>query len=339
MATGRPWTADGRGHGREVAEDLRPEGPAWEGEGPSLQCCGESLLPRWALKPAHCPTRRLHPGCPAVPPHPRSSVALQQPGEATWHSGCSERASLPSSPGLGVQGPTLPGGPGPCPRPPCEQDPSPELCLWKESWFPRKLPGNKRHAYIFQNKLIKGLRTLLFYFWQKRQSRNQGPALSDLMFAELGCCARGVPSSPPGLPPGPEQPLTQQGWHQPAPSCPVQGPARHTSHAFGCKWPLRDSPGHSRSLPVPSQFSPSSLPVLSKSEMPPGHLSALSPGPAEGGPAPPVRKAWVPFPLRATRTPRSRAGFLHAPRAPFLLLWPRGLPRGPAQAHLAGLRS
>lgn len=127
-------------------------------------------------------------------------MALLQPGEATWHPGCSERASLPSSPGLGVQGPTLPGSPGRCPRPPCEQDPSPELCLWKESWFPRKLPGNKRHAYIFQNKLIKGLRTLLFYFWQKRQSRNQGPALSDLMFAELGCCDRGVPSSPPGLP-------------------------------------------------------------------------------------------------------------------------------------------
>lgn len=70
MATGRPWTADGRGHGREVAEGLRLEGPAWEGEGPSPQRCGESLLPRWALKPAHCPTRRLHPGCPAVPPPP-----------------------------------------------------------------------------------------------------------------------------------------------------------------------------------------------------------------------------------------------------------------------------
>lgn len=54
----------------------------------------------------------------------------------------------------------------------------------------------------------------------------------------------GSPAPLQACPPGPEQPLAQRAWHQPAPGCPVQGPARHTSHTFGSKWPLRDSPGH-----------------------------------------------------------------------------------------------
>lgn len=54
----------------------------------------------------------------------------------------------------------------------------------------------------------------MFYSWQRSQSRNQGPALLDVMFAELGCCGLGVPGRPPG-PPGHAQNSRSilQGWH------------------------------------------------------------------------------------------------------------------------------
>ena len=112
-------TAGGRGGRRQRVrpQRLRPEGPAWEGEGPSPQRCGHPSSPeRWALKPAHCPARRPRPGCPAVAPSPcplwPSCSQARPPGTP----GAQARASLPSSPDLGVQGPTLPGGPGRCPR-------------------------------------------------------------------------------------------------------------------------------------------------------------------------------------------------------------------------------
>lgn len=123
----------------------------------------------------------------------------------------------------------------------------------------------------------------MFYSWQRSQSRNQGPALLDMLFAELGCCGLGVPGPPPGLP-GPAQssPSIQQGWHQRALELLALGPARHTSHTLGWKLPPRDSPGHFRSFLV-----------LSKSEMPPVPSLCASPEPVGGRPGP-AGKVWAP---------------------------------------------
>ena len=115
----------------------------------------------------------------------------------------------------------------------------------------------------------------------------------------------GSPAPRQACPPGPEQPLAQ--FRDQPDTC-------HTlSAASGLRETLQD-------ISALSQFYPSRKCHQA--------ISALSPGPAEGGPAPPARKAWVPFPLRATHTPRARAGFLHAPRAPFLLHVASGPPQG-----------
>lgn len=205
------------------------------------------------------------------------AAALLRPGEARPAHGAL-REGQPVLCRFWYPGPHLAQGPGPSPQLSCEQDPSPQLCLWKESWFPRKLPGNKRHAYIFQNKLIKGLGALLFYFWQRRQSRNRGPALCDLMFAELGAAA------------GP-----QTAWLRDQPD------TRPTlSAASGLRESLQD-------ISAPSPLYPSRKCLQA--------VSALSPGSGEGQPCC-QPSSWPSAPPIKGRPPPRPTGHLPAAHGP-----------------------
>lgn len=235
------------------------------------------------------------------------AAALLRPGEARP----AHRALGEGQPVLcrfWYPGPHLAQGPGPSPQLSCEQDPSPQLCLWKESWFPRKLPGNKRHAYIFQNKLIKGLGALLFYFWQRRQSRNRGPALCDLMFAELGAAAAG-----PQLPSRLARPARSSPYPaRVAPASPKL-PGSGTSQTHVPHFQLQvASERVSRTFPLLPHF----IQVGNASRQ---SLHFLL-GQGRASPAA--------SPLPGHMHPQSRAGLLHAPRATFLLHMALGLSQG-----------
>lgn len=263
--------------------------------------------PLRGLTPALCPS----PGLTLVPwqrlQPPQSALALLRPEEARpAHGVLREGQHLLCR--LWYPGPHLAQGSGPSPQLSCEQDPSPQLCLWKESWFPRKLPGNKRHAYIFQNKLIKGLGALLFYFWQRCQSRNRGPALCDLMFAELGAVAAG-----PRLPSRLARPVRSSRYPaRVAPASPKL-PSSGTSQTHVPQFQLQvASERVSRTFPLLPRF----IQVGNASRW---SLHFLL-GQGRASPAA--------SPLPGHIHPQSRAGLLHAPRATFLLHMTLGLSQG-----------
>lgn len=176
--------------------------------------------------------------------------------------------------------------------------------------MPRKLPGNKRHAYIFQNKLLKHLGAVLFHSWQRSQSREPQHRLCDLRFAEPGCCflAPGALGSllGPWLPSRPTLPCSEQ----------PLGSGRGSRLLHIGIFSPRSPP----QLRLPRSFS--SFLLSSKSEMPLERVSVLPPEPAEGQPRP-AGRAWVPEGRRAL----SASGQPHLPwrRAWSLLQVPKSL--------------
>lgn len=226
-ATGRPWAAGGRSTGPgPAAQERRPPHRPRGSPAPPPSC------PQLPLALAASPALRV-----LLQPHvlfpeacPAHGVLSQGPGPPPCQAG---RTASSGYPGL-----HLARGPGACPQLPMSRTPAP-ACSWTAPLLPRKLPGNKRHAYVFQNKLIKGLRALLFYSGREIKAGTKDPPFLICCSQSWGAVAAGS-VAPLQACYQAQSPSPSKGGTSQLSSCPARGPARHASQSFSWQRPPKD---------------------------------------------------------------------------------------------------